>query len=152
MSKKLEQEKEQIKKLNFRYKNYLAKEFNGRDYSGYISNPKNFEDGVYYHQANSKLDRARIFNKGYDEAFLNPSNKGAGVGLYLGRDRKALVNFYCRDFNSPEDNVIKIKGNFVFYDLLDNNKFGKFINKLKQQAVNIKQAVLGKHAGGFYSL
>ncbi|MDP3245074.1 MAG: hypothetical protein Q8M83_05480 [bacterium] len=116
-------QKDEIKKLHKKYEGYLKAEYSGRDYFCYLSNPKNFIDGVYYHQANFKEENKDIIKNGFDETKVSRSNCGAGRGLYLGRDKNALINFYSNDINNPQNFVIKIKGDFNFLDLLDNQEF-----------------------------
>ena len=43
--------------------------------------------------------------------------------MYLGRDKKALTNFYFADVNKPQDFTLKIIGDFNFLDLVGNQKF-----------------------------
>ncbi|PJA27475.1 MAG: hypothetical protein CO189_06920 [candidate division Zixibacteria bacterium CG_4_9_14_3_um_filter_46_8] len=118
---KFERQKNQIKLLNSRHKKYWQKEFGGRN-TDYISSPENFTERTYFHQANSSDDKSDIVKFGFKEDFVADENKGRGLGagLYIGRDRAALINFYSVDFNNPADNSIAIRGNFKFFDAISN--------------------------------
>lgn len=129
-------QKQQIRNLNKRNEAYLEREFCGRDYLKIISNPDNFVDGVYYHQANSAEEKKSIIKNGFDECRVSNSNCGAGRGLYIGRDKNALMNFYTDDVNYPQDFIVKIIGKFNFFDLLDNQTF------LKKNKNNLEKKVL----------
>lgn len=109
----------EVKNLNNKYKSYWEKEFEDRDYSEIIANPDNYENDVFYHQANSKEEKESILNNGFDSNKLKKSNCGVSSGLYLGRDKKALINFYDPDWNSA-NYTIKIIGDFNFYDGINN--------------------------------
>ena len=123
MIKDFETQKSEIKNLHKKYEEYLDSEYAGRDYSINLSNPDNFVDGIYYHQANSEEEKRGIIINGFDINKIKKSNCGFGRGLYLGRDKQALINFYSEDMNSPSDFTLKIKGNFNFLNLLDNQDF-----------------------------
>jgi len=110
---------QQIKELNYRYKEYWEEEFEGRDYSIIIANPENFKENIFYHQANNTEDKDIILKNGFDVNKIEKNNCGLGSGLYLGRDRKSLINFYDPDF-SDRDFTIKITGNFNFFDWINN--------------------------------
>lgn len=112
MSKNFELQKEEIKSLHKKYENYLSMEYCERDYSCFLSNPDNFIDGIYYHQANSLEEKEGIVKNGFDENKISNYHCGAGRGLYLGRDKDALKNFYINNANKPQDFTIRITGNF----------------------------------------
>lgn len=123
MRKDFETQKNEVNNLHKKYEEYLNSEYVGRDYSLNLSNPDNFIDGIYYHQANSNKGKETILKKGFDANKVSNRNCGAGRGLYLGRDKNALVNFYSDDLNNPQDFTLKIRGEFNFLDLLDDRKF-----------------------------
>lgn len=110
---------QQIKSLNNQYIEYWEREFEDRDYSQIIANPENFEDRVYYHQANSKEEKDSILKNGFDFSRIQENNCWVGIGLYIWRDKKALINFYDPDWNNS-DYSIKIIGDFNFYDCINN--------------------------------
>lgn len=136
MLKTFELQKIEIKKLHKKYESYLDREYSGRSYTCFLSNPDNFSDGVYYHQANSLKERRSILENGFDKTKISNSHCGAGRGLYLGRDKKALTNFYVGDVNKPQDFTVKVKGSFNFLDLLDDQEF------LRQNNNDIENRVL----------
>jgi len=117
------EQKNEIRKLHKKYEEYLRLEYNNRNYDLNLSNPDNFVDGIYYHQANSQKDKKEIIKKGFDKNKIQKSNCGVGRGLYLGRDKNALVNFYSENLENPRDFTLKIKGSFNFLDLLDDQNF-----------------------------
>ncbi len=121
--KNFEEQKNEIKKLHKKYEEYLNLEYCGRAYFLNLSNPHNFVDGVYYHQANSQKDKKEIIKKGFDKNKIQKSNCGVGMGLYLGRDKNALVNFYSENLDNPQDFTLKIRGDFSFLDLFDDQNF-----------------------------
>ena len=123
MLKSFETQKNEVKNLHKKYEEYLNLEYAGRDYSLNLSNSDNFVDRIYYHQANSQEERESILKNGFDENKVSNSHCGAGRGLYLGRDKKALTNFYIADINKPQDFTLKIIGDFNFLDLVGNQKF-----------------------------
>lgn len=123
MLKNFETQKLEIKKLHKKYEGYLNSEYAGRNYFCYLSNPDNFVDGVYYHQANSEKERDDVIINGFDINKVQKSNCGAGRGLYIGRDKQVLMNFYSNDVNNPQDFTLKIRGNFNFLDLLNDQNF-----------------------------
>jgi len=123
MLKSFETQKNEVKNLHKKYEEYLNLEYAGRDYSLNLSNSDNFVDRIYYHQANSQEERESILKNGFDENKVSNSHCGAGRGLYLGRDKKALTNFYIADVNKPQDFTLKIIGDFNFLDLVGNQKF-----------------------------
>ena len=112
-------QKTQIELLNSRYKQYWQKELGARD-ADYISNPENFIEGVYFHQTNSHEDKLAILKLGFDKGLVAEENRGMGLGagLYMGRDKRVLINFYSTDFNNPIDNTITIHGNFKFFNAI----------------------------------
>lgn len=67
---------------------------------------------------------------------VRKSNCGAGRGLYLGRDKNALINFYSDNVNNPKSFVLKIVGDFNFLDLLDKQDF------LMENRENLEEKVL----------
>jgi hypothetical protein len=136
MKKDFETQKREIKKLHKKYEAYLKLEYGERDYSLNIGNPDNFVDGIYYHQTNSEEDRNNIIKNGFNTNRVQKSNRGVGKGLYLGRDKNALVNFYSDNINNPKDFTLKIKGDFNFLDLLDNQEF------LQENKENLEKKVL----------
>ena len=120
--KTFQEEKNEIDFLNSKHKPYWEKEFNGRDYSDIISDPKNFKKNIFYHQANSEEDKLSILENGFDINRIEKSNRGAGKGFYLGRDKKVLVNFY-NEVICGSDFSIKIVGDFIFFDTITNDNF-----------------------------
>jgi len=136
MTKDLKTQKNEIRRLHKKYEEYLKAEYEGRDYSVNLSNPDNFVDNIFYHQANSEKERDAIITNGFDVNMIKVSNCGAGRGLYIGRDKQALVNFYSEDMNNPKDFVLKIKGTFNFLDLMDDRKF------LQENKENLERKVL----------
>lgn len=110
----------QIKQLNARYQRYWQKEFGGRN-TNYISNPKSFTEKTYFHQANSPEDKLNIVRFGFNQDLVSEENRGRGLGagLYMGRDKAALMNFYSDNFNKPADNILTIGGKFRFFDAID---------------------------------
>ena len=136
MTKNFEQQKLEVKKLHKKYEGYLDKEYSGRSYACFLSDPDNFSEGIYYHQANSPEERKSILENEFDENKVSNSHCGAGRGLYLGRDKKALTNFYVSDVNKPQDFTIKIMGNFYFFDLMDDRAF------MQEHREDLKDAVL----------
>ncbi len=115
----IEQRKE-IWNLHKKYEKYLSLEYGDRDYHLYLSNPDNFKNNVYYHQANSVKDRDNILNNGFKLNKVKPTNCGAGRGLYLSRDKRAIINFYSESLDNAQDLTLKIEGSFNFLDILDN--------------------------------
>lgn len=136
MRKHFETQKNEVKNLHKKYEEYLNSEYSGRDYSLNLSNPDNFFDGVYYHQTNSEKDKREIIEKGFDANKLHNSNCGVGKGLYMGRDKRALINFYSENLDNPQDFILKIRGDFNFFDLLDNQIF------LEENRNNLEEKVL----------
>ena len=129
--------------------NHLKKEFKGRsDYWSYLSNPDNFLPNIYYHQANSKKEARSIIKYGYDECFMLEYNCGLGKGLYLGRDKNALIRFYSNDFCNPEDNIVIIKGNFNFANLIKENNLKSFIKEADRFGISLKGYTLSKGYDG----
>ena len=94
-------QKTQIELLNSRYKQYWQKELGARD-ADYISNPENFIEGVYFHQTNSHEDKLAILKLGFDKGLVAEENRGMGLGagLYMGRDKRVLINFYDSNYFS----------------------------------------------------
>jgi len=137
MVKDFKLQKLEVKKLHKKYEDYLNREYSGRNYICFLSNPDNFSDGIYYHQANSPEERKNILDNGFDETKVSNSHCGVGRGLYLGRDKKALVNFYSSDVNKPQDFIVKIEGNFNFLDLVENQEF------LQKNKKCLEEKVLG---------
>ena len=74
--------------------------------------------------------RDNIITDGFDINKIQKSNCGAGRGLYLGRDKQALVNFYSKDISNPQDFTLKFRGDFNFLDLLDDQNFFKKTEKI----------------------
>lgn len=136
MKKDFETQKSEVKNLHTKYEEYLDSEYAGMDYFCYLSNPDNFIDGVYYHQANSEKERDNIITDGFDINKIQKSNCGAGRGLYLGRDKQALVNFYSKDISNPQDFTLKFRGDFNFLDLLDDQNF------FQENGENLEEKVL----------
>ncbi|MFH0947630.1 MAG: hypothetical protein V1833_01345 [Elusimicrobiota bacterium] len=129
-------QKIEVKKLNYKYKHYLMREYIDGDWSYYLSNPDNFIEGIFYHQANSLKDKQSVLKSGFNDTKIDKSNCGAGRGLYLGRDKNAIINFYSPDFNNPQNFTIKITGNFNFLDLVEEKSFQKFFLKNKNNIEN----------------
>lgn len=142
--KRFDKEKLEVKRLNSTLKivSTLKREFGDRDYYRYISNPNNFEEDVFYHNANSSEDAINIIRFGYNTNSLDDNNCGVGRGLYLGRDKNALINFYGGNFNNPKDNTVKILGKFKFVNLLLTKKFKSFIQKANRKKMSIENYVL----------
>ncbi len=136
MSKDFETQKKEVKNLHKKYEEYLNSEYSGRDYFLNLSNPDNFVDGIYYHQANSEKEKKGIIINGFDVNKIKKSNCGLGKGLYLGRDKQALINFYSENMNNPSDFTLKIKGDFNFLNLLDNR------DSLLENKENIEEKIL----------
>ncbi len=134
--KKFEEQKKEINRLHRKYKDYLKKEYGDKNYSYFLSNPDNFIENTYYHQANSFKEKEAIIKNGFDKSLVSNHNCGVGRGLYLGRDKNVLINFYSDDLDNPQDFILKIVGNFNFLDLLDNNKF------LQKNKNNLEEKVL----------
>lgn len=134
--KNLKEQKIATKKLHKKYESYLKSEYSGRDYSCFLSNPNNFIENIYYHQADSEDDMTDIIKNGFDADRIQKSNCGVGKGLYLGRDKHALMNFYSSNLNSPQDFILKVEGSFNFLDLLDDQKF------LQENNDNLEEKVL----------
>lgn len=105
--------------FNLSYKEYWQREFCGRSVD-YISNPENFTDKIYFHQANSIEDKSVILKSGFNENLVGSENRGLGAGLYMGRDKAALINFYSPDFNNPMDITVTVRGDFNFFDAVSN--------------------------------
>lgn len=84
---KFKKQVQQIKDLNNQYKKYWEQEFEDRNYSQIIANPDNFENNVFYHQANSEAEKNSILKNNFDFNQVNGSNCGVEVGMYLGRDK-----------------------------------------------------------------
>ena len=114
-------QKNQILRLNTKYDQYWRREFGSRN-TDYIANPENFTVGIYFHQANSPEDKLLIIKSGFNHNLVSKENMGMGLGagLYAGRDKRALINFYSADFNNPIDNTVVIRGNFNFFDAVSN--------------------------------
>jgi len=121
--KTFEEQKIEIKKLHKKYEEYLMAEYGNRDYAVNLSDPENFVDGIYYHQANYQKDKDKIIRGGFDKDKVKKSNRGFGKSLYLGRDKNVLVNFYSENLDNPQDFTLKIRGNFNFLDLMGNQNF-----------------------------
>lgn len=136
MLKNFETQKSEVKKLHKKYEGYLDKEYSDRNYTCFLSDPDSFSDCVYYHQANSLEERKSILDNGFDESKVSNSHCGAGRGLYLGRDKKALTNFYTMDVNNPQDFTVKITGNFNVLNLMDDRKF------MQEHRENLEDTVL----------
>lgn len=129
--------------------NYLKKEFEGTsDHWNYLSNPDNFLPNIYYHQANSKKEARSIMKNGYNERFMLEYNCGLGKGLYLGRDKNALIIFYSSDFCNPENNIVTIKGNFNFANLIKEKKLKSFIIEASRYGKSLKEYTLSKGYDG----
>lgn len=117
--KTFEEQKKEILQLNRKYESYLKKEFGERAIIS-ISNPNNFEEDIFYHQANSYEDKISILENWFNFAFIETSNCWAWRGLYVWRDKKALISFYDPNWNHS-DYTIKIKWKFTFFDSLEKN-------------------------------
>ncbi|MFH0854105.1 MAG: hypothetical protein V1891_01285 [bacterium] len=134
--KSFNKQKKEVKELHKKYEEYLMAEYGNRDYTVNLSDPNNFVDGIYYHQANSQKDKDEIISNGFDGDKVKKSNRGVGMGLYLGRDKNALVNFYSENLDNPQDFTLKIGCNFNFLNLLDDQSF------LQQNMDNLEEKVL----------
>jgi hypothetical protein len=132
-------QKIQIQRLNVGHRLYWQREFGSRN-ADYIANPGNFIMGTYFHQANSFEDKLAIIKFGFDPSFVSRENEGNGLGagLYVGRDKRVLMNFYSTDFNNPMDNMVVIRGNFRFFDAIS--------KRLPKR--NIREFVLSKGYDG----
>lgn len=151
MRKDFETQKREVIELNSsdHIINHLKKEFKGRsDYRIYLSNPDNFSPNIYYHQASSKSEARSIKKNGYDERFMLDDNCGLGRGLYLGRDKSALIRFYSSDFCNPENNIVTIKGNFNFVNLIKEKNLKSFIKEASRYGKNLKEYTLSKDYDG----
>ena len=138
MKKDLEMQKKEIRKLHQKYEEYLNREFANKNYLDYLSNPDNFTDGVFYHQANSEKEKFNIIKNGFDKTMVQKSNCGVGRGLYLGRDKKVLINFYTTDCRHSKDFIVEIRGKFNFLDLLDDREFfQKNKNKIENKTLGM---------------
>jgi len=138
MKSYFKKQKKEIKNLHKKYEEYLKNEYGKRNYSLNLSNPNNFVDGIYYHQTNSEEEKDNIAKNGFDETRVFNSNCGVGRGLYLGRDKQALINFYSTNLNKPKDFILKIKGDFNFFNLLDNQSFlQKYREGLKEKILSM---------------
>lgn len=151
MMKDFEMQKREIIQLNSSNYiiNYLKKEFgNTSDFRNYLSNPDNFLPNIYYHQANSKKDAINIMKNGYNESFMLEYNCGLGKGLYLGKDKNALIMFYSKNFSNPENNIMTIKGNFNFANLIKEKKLKSFIKEASRYSKNLKEYTFLKGYNG----
>lgn len=82
-------------------------------YNKDIAKTKNYKDNYFYHATG-----------GLGES-------GVGKGLYLGKDRLALDNFY--NLNGTEGEIITYFGTPVFIDLTDDVAFDTFWNEAKSK-------------------
>lgn len=71
-----------------------------------LAKTKNYEENIFFHATG-----------GFGES-------GIGRGLYLGKDRVALDNFYNND--GKEGEILKFTGNPKFIDLTDYDDFDEF--------------------------
>lgn len=134
--KSFEFQKMEVRELHRKYEGYLISEYRERNYLSNLGDPNNFVEGVYYHQVNSEEDKKNIIRNGFDVSMVRKSNCGAGRGLYLGRDKNALINFYSDNVNNSKSFVLKIVGDFNFLDLLDKQDF------LMENRENLEEKVL----------
>lgn len=74
------------------------------------SNSSKYKQNIYYHIVTEKEEYG----------------SGVGEGLYLGRDKDVLVNFYGVDFNYEDVQVMVYYGNPNFLDLTDKDEFNKY--------------------------
>ncbi|OQX22186.1 MAG: hypothetical protein BWK75_01410 [Candidatus Altiarchaeales archaeon A3] len=149
MMKNFEIQKREVIQMNSSVSNYLKKEFNRTsDYCKYLSNHNNFLPDIYYHQANSKKDARSIMKNGYNEYLMFESNCGLDKGLYMGRDKNALIVFYSNNFCNPENNIVTIKGNFNFVNLINQKKLKSFIKEASRHNKSIKEYALSKGYDG----
>jgi hypothetical protein len=118
--KTFEEQKKEVIFLNEKYKQYLEKEFWERDYIKSISDPENFIEDIYYHQANSYEEKMSILKNWFDCDLVEKSNCWIWRGLYVWRDKKALISFYDPNWNYW-DYTIKIKWKFNFFDYIERN-------------------------------
>ena len=136
MCQNFEFQKQQVQKLNYHYRKYIEKEFSHRNFDEYLSNPDRHKKFIYFHNANSEIDKIDILKSGYNESMMR-NNYILGKGIYLGRDKTVLTKFYSQDFNNPIDNNITIKGNFKFIDLIKEIDSKKFMKKIMVFKLNI---------------
>jgi hypothetical protein len=140
MNYQFQREKAQIEKLNSSREivSVLRREFGERDFSRYISKPQNFQETVFFHNANSRRDAHAIVKFGFKDQFVTPNNSGLERGLYVGRDKEALVSFYTENQNYPEDNTIKVIGQPKFVDLIGEKDFNKFLRTAKKARKSLR--------------
>jgi len=76
----------------------------------YLAKTKNYKPDTYYHIVDGAIGES-----------------GVGPGLYLGRDKKVLKNFY--DILDEDKKVLTFKGNPKWLDLMDYDLMNKFEKK-----------------------
>lgn len=86
----------------------------------YHSKPSNYKKNTYF-----RVER-RSFDRGY---------AGVGNGLYLGRDKKALSNFY--DLEQENLPISEYYGKPKWLDLTNKNKFKTFKNTLSSNGIDM---------------
>ncbi len=96
----------------------------GKEYSNtiikmFLAKTKNYKPNIYYHI----------------EDGLGMGYGGVGSGLYLGKDREALVNFY--DIEGEGKEVKVFMGNPYWLDLMDYDKCAKFEKSFAKKNINI---------------
>jgi hypothetical protein len=95
----------------------------------YHSKPQNHIPNTYY-----KVNRENTIKGGY---------AGVGNGLYLGKDKQALINFYDNEEEGfPIDTYM---GNPKWLDLADYSKYEKFKSDLNK--MNIKDTINSDKVG-----
>lgn len=85
-----------------------------------IAKTKNYKPDTYYRVESG------ISSSGY---------AGVGNGLYLGRDKKVLLNFYGDEDGNGK--MSEFKGNPKWLDLIEQNKFKEFKQFLKNKKINL---------------
>lgn len=84
----------------------------------YHAKSTNYKPSTYY----------RVLNTGINYA-------GVGKGLYLGRDKQALSNFY--DLEQEGLPIVEYKGNPKWLDLMDYARYRKFARTLLNNSIEI---------------
>jgi hypothetical protein len=104
--------------LTTKYIDGIGGESEREYYLSKLANPKNYKDEIYYKVIG-------LISHGY---------AGVGNGLYMGKDKQALIDFYGID--SGKIKIQEYKGSPKWLDLTDYDDFDKFEKMLKDK--NIK--------------
>lgn len=131
----IQNERNEVDALNKKALPLIAKEYNGDPWK-YLAKGQNFEEYTYYHNCSgfqfgnhcqhyqwdamveTTDDRTSILTNGFDIKKTScPVNK-FGHGMYVSRDRCAVMNFYTYDLSKPQDNIITIKAKFNYLNLM----------------------------------